>query len=121
MNDQNTTPQIPVEIQQFLESILQEANMSLVDESLKNEMINELFIQLDQHIASVVLEHLPQDKVEEFIKLNEEQKPQLEIEAFLRQYIPAINDVMANAFSEFRQLYLEGVDKNHNQESQNQE
>lgn len=116
MNDQTNTEEIPVELKQFLEGILLEANMSLVDDSLKEEMLKELFVQLDQHIASVILEKLPQEQIEAFIKLNEEQKPKEEIEAFLREHIPNITDVMSNAFAEFRELYLEGVEKSNTEQ-----
>lgn len=72
-------------------------------------MIKELFARLDNFIASAVIEKLPPENLDEFIKMNEEKKPQAEIEKFLKDNMPNSQDVFANAFSEFRDLYLGNI------------
>lgn len=115
MNDQSVQPvQIPAEIKTFLDSILEEANMTTLDDTMRQDMITQMFERLDQHLSAVILESLPEDKVEEFIKMNEEQKSQEEIQAYLQQYIPNVQEVMANAFTEFRNMYLGSVDASRN-------
>lgn len=115
MNDQTAQSiQIPDEIKTFLELILQEANMTTLDDSMKQEMLSQMFERLDQHLSAVILESLPEDKVEEFIKMNEQQKPQAEIQAYLQQHIPNVQEIMANAFTEFRDMYLGSVDASRN-------
>lgn len=104
----NQQLQIPQEVQSFLESLLNDAGMTL-DESLKGEMINELYARLDNFITSTIIDTMPQDKIEDFISLNEQKKPKEEIEKFIADNIPNAQEVFAKAFTDFRSLYLGGV------------
>lgn len=115
MNDQSVqSVQIPQEIRTFLEGIIGEANMTSLDAAMHEEMLQQMFSRLDQHLTSVIMENLPQDKLDEFIKMNEEKKPQEEIQAYLQQQIPNVQDIMTNAFTEFRNVYLGSVDVSRN-------
>lgn len=106
---QNTTTQIPPEIKTFLEGLLQDAGMLNLDESMHQEMINELYARLDNFIASTIIDNLPAESVEEFIQMNEQKKPQAEIEQYLRDKMPNSEDTMSKAFMDFRDLYLGNV------------
>src|ERR1035437_10931160 len=77
---QNTKLTIPPEVRSFLEGILKDANMTTLDESMREEMINELFARLDAYMASVIVDNLPAENLEEFTKMNEDKKSQTEIE-----------------------------------------
>lgn len=114
MNDQaaQTTQQavaVPAEIRGFLEGLLKDANMSALDDSMREEMINELYVRLEQFLTGKIIDKLPPDKVEEFIKMNEDNKPQTEIQEYLQANIPSAPEMMTNAFMEFRNLYLGNV------------
>jgi len=103
--------EIPPQIRTFLQSVLTDANMTTLDDDMKEEMIKELFISLDNHITAVIVDNLPKDHLEAFIKMNEEKKPQSEIEQFLKDNLPNAQEVMAKAFADFRNNYLADVTK----------
>lgn len=108
-NSQQNQLTIPPEIRSFLEGILTEAQMLSLDDEMKEEMLKELYARLDNYLATVILENLPAEHYEEFIKLNEEKKPQAEIEQFLQDKMPNPSQVFAKAFADFRELYLGSV------------
>lgn len=101
--------QIPPEVRNFLEGLLQDAGMTTLDEGMREEMIKELYARLDNYITSAIVSKLPPEHAEAFISLNEEKKSQEEIQAFLQDKLPNAQEVFALAFSEFRDLYLGNV------------
>lgn len=101
--------EIPQEIRNYLDGLLKDGGMTTLDDQMREEMIKELFARLDNFIASAIIEKLPPENLDEFIKLNEEKKPQEEIEQFLKDKMPNSQEVFANAFSDFRSLYLSNV------------
>lgn len=101
--------QIPNDVRSFLESLLQDAGMTTLDDTMREEMIKELFVRLDSYITSVIVDNMPAEHLDEFIKLNEDKKPREEIEAFLKDKMPNAQDMFAKAFMEFRDLYLDNV------------
>lgn len=106
--DTNKPVEIPQEIKNFLEGLLTDAKMTL-EESMKEEMIKELFERLNNFITTAIIDNLPPEHLEDFIKLNEEKKPQTEIEQFLKDKMPNSQDVFAKAFADFGALYLGNV------------
>lgn len=101
--------EIPQEIRNFLEGLLKDAGLTTLDDNMREEMIKELYARLDNYIASVIVDKLPPEHLDDFIKINEEKKSQQEIEQFLKDKMPNPQEVFANAFSEFRDLYLGNV------------
>lgn len=107
--NQQAPMQIPAEISTYLNNLLIDAGMDAIDDVMREEMIKELFVRLDAYISQVIVEELPDDTFDQFIKLHEEQKPQAEIEKFLTDNVPNIQDVMGKAFADFREMYLANV------------
>lgn len=105
----NPPLEIPGDIRTFLEGILQDAGMLVPDTTMKEEMIKELFARLDNFITTAIINNLPSEHLDAFIKLNEEKKPKNEIEQFLKDKMPKSQEVMTHAFAEFRDLYLKNV------------
>ena len=101
--------EIPQEVRNFLDGLLTDANMTTLDDNMREEMIKELYARLDNFITTAIIDNLPPEYLDEFIKLNEEKKPQAEIEQFLKDKMPNPQEVFANAFSEFRSLYLGNI------------
>ncbi len=105
----NLAVEIPPEIKNFLETLLSDSGMTNLDEEMQNEMIKELYARLDNYITSAIVKNMPPENLEEFIKLNEENKPKDEIENYIKEKMPNAGEVFAQAFSEFRELYLGNV------------
>lgn len=101
--------QIPQEVRGFLESLLQDAGMKILDEQMREEMIKELYARLDNHLTSVIVENMPAEHLDAFMRLNEEKKPKAEIEQFLQDKMPNSKEVFAKAFAQFRELYLGNI------------
>lgn len=110
-NNQAGAPanKIPDEVRAFLESLLQDAGMLTLDNEMREEMIKELYGRLDSFVTSTIIDNLPPEHLEAFIKLNEEKKAQSEVEQFLKDKLPNAPQIFANAFAEFRDLYLGNV------------
>lgn len=107
--DTNQTLQIPSEIRTFLEGLLTDAGMTALDAEMKEEMVKELFVRLDNYTTSVIVDNLPPEHLDAFIKLAEEKKPREEIESFLKVNMPNAAEVFAKALMDFRDLYLGNV------------
>jgi len=98
--------QIPAEVKTFLEGLLNDANVQFKDDAVREEMIKELFARLDQYLASAIVEYMPDEHLEAFMKMNDENKPREEVEAFIKDKIPNAQEVFAKTFADFRDLYL---------------
>lgn len=102
----NQSIQIPPDMRTYITNLLNDAGISNLDEELREAMIKEVYERLDQYITSVIVEHMQPEHVDEFIRMNEEKKPQEEVQKFLLEKIPNAQEVMTKAFTDFRELYL---------------
>lgn len=98
--------QIPPEIIKYLESLLEEAGKSSSDESAQADLVNKLYEELDNYIAIVIGAKLPAEHLNEFSKLNQENKSPEEIEKFLLEKLPNAKEVFSKAFLDFKNKYL---------------
>jgi hypothetical protein len=85
---------------------------------MKEQVIQELFFQLDNYLASVITDNLSPEDLEVFIKMNEEKKSKEEIEGFIKEKLPNAQEIFTNAFATFRDLYLKHVEKAKQEQSQ---
>ena len=100
--------EIPAEIRGFLEGLIADSGR-IYEPEMQEEKIKELFIRLDSFIISAIIEHMPPEHLDEFIKLNDENKPRNEIEAFVKAHMPNAEAVFSKAFVDFRELFLNNV------------
>lgn len=100
------TNQIPPDVRAYLERLLQESDFVSVDQKMTDDMVTEMYASLDHYVSARLVEILPPEKLNEFIKMNEEQRSQVELQQFLQQNIPNYSQFFADIFSDFRQLYL---------------
>lgn len=107
-NNQQTKqlPAMSPEIRAFIEGLVEDAKLSNIDESMKEQLVEELYVRLDNYIASVIVENMPPEHLEEFIKMNEQGKSQQEVQQFFTEKLPNAGDVMASALLQFREMYL---------------
>lgn len=116
--DQNDL-QIPAEIRSYLEGLLAEANISSLDDKVREETIKELYVQLDNFMTTAIIDNMPPEHLDDFIKLNEDKKSQAEVEMFLKDKMPNAQEVFTNAFKNFRNLYLGNIAVARNKPAQN--
>lgn len=99
-------PQIPEHIVRFLFGVLKEGGMGDLDTEKQAEMIRQLFMRLDDHLITVLAEELDDAQIEEFIRMNKEGSAPDEIQTFLQKNIENVDQKMAKAFVEFRNMYV---------------
>lgn len=109
--DQNVKPNafdnaITPEIRRFLENLLVEANITPVDDLMEEQLIQELYVRLDNFMAKAIFENMPPEHIEEFIKMNEENWPKEKINQFISEKIPSSQDVFAKTLILFHDIYL---------------
>jgi hypothetical protein len=104
--DTSSPKVIPDEVRGFLEGMLNDASITALDDDAREDMIRELFVRLDSFMATRLLDQLPKEKVEEFIRMNEEKKSREELELFIKDNIPNAAQFFANIFTDFRESYL---------------
>lgn len=106
-NSQNSPlAEIPPEVIKFLDNLLAEANIEPIDEQMREQLLLELYSRLDNFITTTIMENMPPEKLDEFIKLNEEKAPREELDKYMRENIPESEAVFAKAFVDFRDIYL---------------
>lgn len=80
--------------------------MQVVDEEMKEQILIELYSRLDNFITAAIIKNMPPEHTEEFIKLNEENRPKEEIDKFMTEKIPNSGEIFAQALVDFRDIYL---------------
>jgi hypothetical protein len=113
VNQTTNGSQIPQEVMSFLEGILEDSGIQSVDEESRNRMLAEIYARLDNFMAGVIIDNMPDEHVEEFIKMNEEKKSKDEINKFLQDKIPDANKIFTDAFAKFREMYLGSITASH--------
>lgn len=94
------------DVRAYIGSILTDAGLAQDDPDLHEEMVREVFVRLDNYLSTVILNHLPKDKIEPYIKMVEWGKPKTEIEQYLKDNIENVDETFKNAFIDFRSLFL---------------
>jgi len=111
--DQKQPVQIPAEIRAYLEDLLYRAGMTNIDSVVKEAMIQELFTELDTFLMTKIIDYLPVEKMDEFTKLLESRPAQQTMQYYLQENLPNAQDVFTVAFGEFRDMYINNVNKAH--------
>lgn len=114
LNQQAPVDQIPPSIKTFLEGILDDANMSNVDPQMREEMIKELFLRLDNFMLTTIVESLPPEKLDEFTKMSDNGGSRDQLENYLKENVPNATEVFARAMIAFRDTYLGNVNASRN-------
>lgn len=106
-NSQAAQVAIPPDIYAFLDRLITEAGVDPKTEKAKrDEVIHDLFVQLDDHLTDVMIDNMTDEQLEVFTQMNQEKKPQEEIQAYVRKSIPDYEKIFSNAVIEFRDMYL---------------
>jgi hypothetical protein len=100
---------IAADVRGFLEDLLTTANIGELDEEMHEDLVQELYQRLDNYLTTTIMNNLPPEHMEAFIGMNEAKKPQAEIQQFLSDNMPNVDQVFADAFVQFREMYLGNV------------
>ena len=94
----------------FIEDMLDEAGLTFSDNQTKQTVIEGIYSKLDEFLEVVLEERLPDDKLAEYFTLLQNQATDPNrIQAFLQANIPDLEQVMASAMLEFREVYLSSI------------
>jgi hypothetical protein len=92
-------------VHKFLGDIVTDGAGS-VDPELHEEMIKELADRLENYLVDMYVRHLSRRECEEFIQLNKSGATSAAVEQYLKEHIPNIQQLMNQAFMEFRRQYI---------------
>lgn len=101
--------QMPQEIRAFLESLMREAGTTPADTLQAEQLLRELFLQLDSQIIDTVVDHLPTEVLDDFMVFVSRQPTRQQLEAYLQTHLPNAHEVFVLAFRTFRDAYLKTV------------
>ncbi len=107
--NQNQPIAIPEEIQVYLNRLLDESGMTGLEDSVRESMLQDLFLQLDDYIIEKVVDYLPEDKLNGFTDLMKQNPPKDQVEDYIRKNVPNAQDVFTVAFADFRDIYLQAA------------
>ena len=96
---------MPSNIEQFLESIVNHADEGDVTPEMRQEMLSILSQQLDSALLASAVEALPEDKLDDYEQLIASQPTAEQLQQFLSQHIPNLQDVYRLTMIEFRRQY----------------
>jgi hypothetical protein len=97
--------EIPAEVGTYLLSLMNAAGVTYSEPAMKKQMLLDLNTRLDGFLATAVIEALPEDKVEEFAKMQGSTEPQ-KVQEWLASNLPDAQAVFTKAFEEFKNVYL---------------
>lgn len=100
---------IPSELRVFLERLLTDAGVSTADTAGRERLVQGLFQKLDGYIIDTVVDHLPDEKIDEFTAFIQHHPSRDDLNAYIERVLPNAQDVFVSAFAGFRQAYLAAV------------
>ena len=97
------------EIKKFLQGLLVEANLGGLEPQLEEELLRDLNVRLEDRLVLTAASKLTAEKQDEFKNMTDKGVPQDEVEKFLRENVPNIEQVFAESMNEFREIYLNAM------------
>ena len=86
-------------------------NTSVVDEEVRNQLVADMEDQVEQLIEAKIVEAMPAAQYEAFEQLLNKQASAEEVQTFVKQYVPDLDEVIARALFEFHQAYQKPVEE----------
>lgn len=102
--------QLSPEVKKFLEDLLTKAEIVPVSEEMHENMITELYIELDRYVTAKLIENMPIEHMDAFLALKKENDAQ-KMEIFIKKNVPDAQQLYTDAFVEFGQMYIDTVGK----------
>lgn len=95
-----------VQLEEFAENLLQEKDLINVDEVTRSQMREDLVERLEQVTDRVVVDNIPPEKLFEFEKLIDKNPKPAEVQKFVSENVPNLEEKLTEAYFNFRKLYL---------------
>src|SRR5205807_629061 len=105
MQDTHTPNQhldIPGEIRTYLNALLDASGMKDADTTTREDMVQELFLKLDDYIIDRVVEYMPVEKLDEFTAFMQKNPSKEAVEQYIQSNVPNAQDIFTVAFADFR-------------------
>ena len=94
-------------IHDFLEKLIDEAEQGGVSDNLRQDMMASLTQRLNAYIGTAIFQEFSSQDAKDFEKLIENHDfNSQEVQSFLHERIPSIDEIMAKTMMEFRDIYL---------------
>jgi len=96
----------PASVTVFLQRMLDDGGMKDVEPEIKNQMLNDLRARLENKLFATMVMKLPEVDLPALDQLITAQAGPQQIQQFLRQRIPNLEEIVAEAMLEFRKEYV---------------
>ena len=93
-------------IKKYLEQLLVDAGQTDLPEAVKEQMLEDLNVRLEQRLVLTAVNELSVEQQKESELLAQKKPTQGEVESFLRANIKDYDQVFQKVFADFRKLYL---------------
>lgn len=93
-------------MEQFAQNLLDEKDLNSIDDVTKEAMRDDLVDRLEQVTNRVIVDNLPKDKLAEFEKMIDTDAEPDDVQEFVSQNVPKLESKLADAYFDFRRLYL---------------
>ncbi|MEO6508961.1 MAG: hypothetical protein ABIO02_03335, partial [Patescibacteria group bacterium] len=74
MKHQTSTEAIPQDIYTFIQLLIEDSKVKIPNQEIKEIMVEEIFLHLNEYISSVIRKNLSEKKTEELNALNKTSK-----------------------------------------------
>src|ERR1039457_1457893 len=101
--------EIPEESRMFLENMLYTAEEFDYGEEIPEGLLQELYGKLNDWVSKYLLSNLPEDKISEYKKLNENAASPDILDIFSMKNIPNYTEVVKKAYRDYYDSYLQQI------------
>ncbi len=98
---------ISPEIAAYLETIIQQSDQQDMTPELHQKMLEILAEQLNAYLVSQAIEQLSEEDLDQYQSLTQTNPEVVQVQQFLQQKIPHLDQLTQKSLIDFRQRYLE--------------
>lgn len=96
-----------INLEIFVDRLVEEKNLPKdLEKEVIDQIKSDLLERAEDRVNAVIINNLPSDKLEEFNKILDENKPDEEVRKFCADNIPNLPELIATELISFKQTYL---------------
>lgn len=92
-------------LEQFVDRLMAEKKLDGLDEAVKLQMKEDLLLRAEEAVKATIFSNLPEEKLPEFNSLLEAGQDE-NLQAFIKEAIPNMAELTAQALLDMRAAYL---------------